>query len=82
MSKLARLHSKTSRQQTTQEKHLLHLLPLPSGFLLAGDEAWPQIDSRVFWVSAGGTVEVCSRQRECAWFKRTRVMACVLRTLK
>lgn len=58
MSKLAGLHSKTSPQQTAQEKHLL---PLLSGLLLAGDEAWPQIDLRVFWDSAEGTVEVCSR---------------------
>lgn len=40
MSELARLHSKPSPQETTPEKHLLLL---PSGLLLAGNEAWPQI---------------------------------------
>lgn len=40
MSELARLNSKPSPQETTPEKPLFLL---PSGLLLAGDEAWPQI---------------------------------------
>lgn len=50
MSELARLNSKPSPQETTPEKPLFLL---PSGLLLAGDEAWPQIHLHLFWDSAG-----------------------------
>lgn len=58
MSELARLNSKPSPQETTPEKPLFLL---PSGLLLAGDEAWPQIHLHLFWDSAGSMVGVCSR---------------------